>query len=296
MIRRFATLATSISCFFAAAASADTATLMSETEFRNAIISAMQDTSETELCVARLSDDSFRAGLTTESCDYFAYLENLYIEYENDPARGEALISETAEKYVRLIHTGIDDTNFEERLVVQLRPASYLDENTHSTDGAIVARPFAGDLVAVLMLDSPETLAAVTEARLTNNGVSVEQAFDLAIQNTRSRMGEVYQDEYQKIDFLSSSNGLISGQIWLPETCSAETRDAAYFIYDHNSMMKVNLNNPLGVSNMLSLATGLVGQGESMANSVVRCKSGKWSQLWPAQTAEVTSFRFDPRL
>lgn len=296
MIRQIATIATSVSCLFAATASADPTSLMSELQFRNAVISAMQETSETELCVARLSDDSFRAGLSTESCDYFAYLDQLYIEYQNDPANADALIHETADRFVRLIHTGIDDTNFEERLVVQLRPASYLNENKQSTQGDIVSRPFAGDLVAVLMLDSPETLAAVTSARLEANNVSVEQAYDLAIQNTRSRMGEVYQDEYEKIDFLSSSNGLISGQIWLPESCDAESRDAAYFIYDHNGMMKVNLNNPLGVSKMLSLANGLVGQGESMANSVVRCKSGEWSQLWPSQTAQVTAFRFDPKL
>lgn len=294
MIRRAAAIATSAICLLAGQAFAQSDDLLSPIEFRNAVIEAMQAESETELCVARLSDDSFRAGLTQESCDYFAYLDNLYDDYLADPTSGEDIISENASNYVRLITAGIDDENFAERLVVQLRPSNYVTTNARSTNGTLVARPFAGDMVAVLMLDSPETLAAVSEERLAANEVSVDEAYQLAIENTRARMGDVFTEEYKKINFLSSSNGLISGQLWLPETCSSESRDAAYMVYDRNGLMKVNLSDPLGLSNLLAVANGLVIQGEALTTSVVRCKNGEWTQLWPTQTAEIQAV--DPRL
>lgn len=295
MIRRFAAvIATSAICLLAGQASAQSEDLLSPVEFRNAVIDAMQAESDTELCVARLSDDSFRAGLTQSSCDYFAYLDNVYAQYAEDPSLGETLIAENASNYVRLISAGIDDSNFRDRLVVQLRPSNYVTTNARSTDGTLVARPFAGDMVAVLMLDSPETLAAVSKERLEANSVSEDEAYELAIKNTRDRMGEVYSEEYKKISFLTSSNGLISGQIWLPETCSADSTDAVYFVYDRNGLMSVNLSDPLGVSNLLAVANGLVIQGEAMTSSVVRCKSGQWTQLWPTQSAQIQAV--DPRL
>ena len=294
MFKRFDAIATSAICLFGGYATAQSDELLSPAEFRNAVIEAMQAESDTELCVARLSDDSFRAGLTQKSCDYFAYLDTIYDEYTAEPARADELISENASTYVRLITAGIDDTNFKERLVVQLRPSSYMTDNARSSDGTLVARPFAGDMVAVLMLDSAETLAAVSAERLEENAVSEDEAFELAIANTRARMGDVYTEEYRKINFLTSANGLISGQIWLPEVCSADSRDAVYMVYDRNGVMKVNLDDPLGVSNLLAVANGLVIQGEAMSSSVVRCKSGQWTQIWPTKSAELTGL--DPRL
>ena len=288
MLQRFAVIATSLTLGLSAGAYAAEDHTMSVLEFRNAIISAMQSEYEGELCVKRLSDDSFRAGPKEDDCEYYAYLDSAYAAYQEAPVQGADMIGQTATDYVRLMTAGIDETNFEERLVVQLRPTSYMADSDKEENPLkeLVARGFAGDMVAVLMLDSAETLAAVSAGQLAEHGLSEDRAFQLAVDNTRARMGEVHVDEYRKIDFMSSANGLISGQVWLPETCNAQSRDAVYFVYDRNGIMAVNLDNVLGISNLIAVANGLVVQGESLTSSVIRCKSGQWTQLWPSQSAE----------
>ncbi|MAP96191.1 MAG: hypothetical protein CMK07_14690 [Ponticaulis sp.] len=259
---------------------------MSTTAFRNAVISSMQDQSASELCVARLTDESFRVGPSMDDCEYHAFVDGAYAEYTDEPERADEIIASLASNYVSVISEGIDESNFEARLVVQLRAESYAHDVDASDDASLVARPFAGDLIAVLMLDSAQTLAAVSASQLADHGITEDQAFEMAKANTRSRMGDVLVDEYRKINFLSSSNGLISGQMWLPETCDGQSADAVYFLYDRNGVMKVGLDNPLGVSNLLSVANGLVIQGEAMTSSVVRCKNGQWTQLWPTRSAD----------
>lgn len=267
--------------------------LLSARDFRNEVISAMQADAETDMCVVRLTDDSFRAGPSRENCEYYAYTDAAYLAYTASPDQLGVLVSESADQYVRLMQAGLDETNFEDRLVVQLRPTSYIDSHNIDGDTDMVTRHFTGDLIAVMMLDSAETLATVTHEQLAEHGVSVDEAFTLAAQNTRSRMGDVSVDEYRSINFLSSSNGLISGQIWLPETCSMASDDAAYFVWDRNGLMSVEMDNVIGISNLLSMANGLVVQGDAMSGTVVSCRSGQWSQLWPAQQqAEVRSLSF----
>ncbi|MAI89188.1 hypothetical protein [Ponticaulis sp.] len=259
-------------------------------EFRNSVIETMQALSDEELCFVRLSEESFRSGTSPDNCDFEAHLDAAYRTYVSSPETLDSVIADYAGQYVDLITAGIDYSNFENRLVVQLRSRSYVRNVNLGADSPLVARPFAGDLMAVLMLDSPQTLAAVSEEQLADQDVSADEAFELAVGNTRELMGEVREDEYRRIQFASSSNGLISGQIWLPETCNASSEDAVYFLYDRNGLMSVSMEDALGVSNLLAVANGLVIQGEALTSSVVSCQSGQWTQLWPARTADNSAF------
>ena len=256
-------------------------------EFRDSVINRITSQSETDICVARLSDGGFRSGPSTDNCEYYSYLDTAYTEYELAPQQLDEIVTRHAERVVSVMFAEPDETNFAERLVVQLRPVSYL--NKAGKDEAPVVRRFAGDMIAVLMLDSAKSIATVTEKQLAEHGLTEETAFAVSAENLRNRMGEVFVDEYRHIDMLSSANGLISGQVWLPETCSAESQDAVYFVYDHNGLMKVSMQDMVGVSNLLAVANGMVAQGSSLANSVVSCHSGQWSQLWPSLQASLSS-------
>ena len=264
--------------------------LMTPREFRNAIIETMQDATDDALCFVRISDEAFRSGPSADDCDYQAYTDVAYEQYTNAPDTSDTLITEQAERYVALISAGVDMENFSERLVVQLRSRAYVRNANLTSDSGLVAQPFTGDLMAVLMLDSPQTLAAVSNEQLELQGVSPDEAFELAISNTRSLMGDVREDDYRRIQFTSSSNGLISGQIWLPEMCTAESEPAAYFLYDRNGLMTVPMSDALGVSNLLAIANGFALQGEGVSSSVVRCSGGEWSTLWPATSADSSAF------
>lgn len=255
-------------------------------EFRDTVIEAVQTRSDDAVCVARLTDGGFRSGPSTDNCEFYSYLDAAYAEYSVAPETLPDIVSRHADTVVTVMTAGIDETDFNERLVVQLRPASFLSQADEDT--MPVTRRFAGDLIAVLMLDSKTSIATVSTRQLSAHGLTEEKAFAMAAANLRDRMGEVYVDEYRHINMLSSSNGLISGQIWLPETCSETASDAVYFVYDHNGLMRVNMADMVGVSNLLSVANGMVLQGSSLASSVVSCKSGNWSQLWPSRTASIS--------
>lgn len=279
-----------LSGLFSFPALAQSEELVSPRDFRNAIIQSMQETSEDTLCFVRISDEAFRAGPSADNCDYQAYTNVAYEQYELAPETLDQIVDEQAQRYVSLIEAGVDMENFSERLVVQLRSRAYVRNANLTSESGLVVEPFTGDLVAVLMLDSPQTLAAVSNDQLASQGVTREQAFELAISNTRDLMGDVRADDYRRIHFTSSSNGLISGQIWLPEMCNAESEDAAYFLYDRNGLMSVEMDDALGVSNLLAIANGFALQGEGVSNSVVRCSGGEWSTLWPAASADSSTF------
>ncbi len=279
-----------LSGLFSFPALAQSEELVSPRDFRNAIIQSMQETSEDTLCFVRISDEAFRAGPSADNCDYQAYTNVAYEQYELAPETLDQIVDEQAQRYVSLIEAGVDMENFSERLVVQLRSRAYVRNANLTSESGLVVEPFIGDLVAVLMLDSPQTLAAVSNDQLVSQGVTREQAFELAIGNTRDLMGDVRADDYRRIHFTSSSNGLISGQIWLPEMCNAESEDAAYFLYDRNGLMSVQMDDALGVSNLLAIANGFALQGEGVSNSVVRCSGGEWSTLWPATSADSSAF------
>ena len=279
-----------LSGLFSFPALAQSEELVSPRDFRNAIIQSMQETSEDTLCFVRISDEAFRAGPSADNCDYQAYTNVAYEQYELAPETLNQIVDEQAQRYVSLIEAGVDMENFSERLVVQLRSRAYVRNANLTSESGLVVEPFTGDLVAVLMLDSPQTLAAVSNEQLASQGVTREQAFELAIGNTRDLMGDVRADDYRRIHFTSSSNGLISGQIWLPEMCNAESEDAAYFLYDRNGLMSVQMDDALGVSNLLAIANGFALQGEGVSNSVVRCSGGEWSTLWPAASADSSAF------
>ncbi len=279
-----------LSGLFSFPALAQSEELVSPRDFRNAIIQSMQETSEDTLCFVRISDEAFRAGPSADNCDYQAYTNVAYEQYELAPETLDQIVDEQAQRYVSLIEAGVDMENFSERLVVQLRSRAYVRNANLTSESGLVVEPFIGDLVAVLMLDSPQTLAAVSNDQLASQGVTHEQAFELAIGNTRDLMGDVRADDYRRIHFTSSANGLISGQIWLPEMCNAESEDAAYFLYDRNGLMSVQMDDALGVSNLLAIANGFALQGEGVSNSVVRCSGGEWSTLWPATSADSSAF------
>ena len=272
----------SVFCFAQMAVADD---LLSQNDFREALISRLQTQSDTPVCAHDLADGGFRAGPSADNCEYYAYVDTTYASYVVAPDRLDEILDNEATRLLQVIEGGVDETGFEDRLVVQLRPNSFLTTTSGEHDDAMVTRRFTQDLVAVLMLDSAETISVVDEDQLVEFGLTEDDAFDLAIANTRDRMGNVNVNTYKTLEVLSSDNGLITGELWLPETCNAQSRDAVYFVYDYNGVLKADRNNVIGISNLLSMARGMVNQGKSATDSVVSCSSGKWSQLWPAPQA-----------
>lgn len=262
-------------------------TLLSPDGFRDALIENIESRGESELCLARLENAGLKLGLSAGHCDYHAYTETAYVDYLGAPSQLGTILNAEADRLFSIMNAESDMSGFADRLVVQLRPKDFVHEANDGAERTLAARRFAGDMYAVLMLDSPETLSVVYEDTLSTQGLSEDHAFALAAENTRLRMGDVISDDYGAVTRMYSQNGLISGQVWLPETCASNSADAVYFLYDYNGVLKVDESDMMGISKLLSYARHMIGEGSSLSETVVSCTSGEWRQLWPATHASL---------
>ena len=268
---------------------ADTATLMSRDDLREALIESLQDRLDPSTCIVKLKNAALRMGPTREECQYFIQTDRIFSFYTMDPESLSEIVAFETDRLSAILEGGVSNDNFADRLVVQLRGADFLRQVKASQDEALVARQFTTDLHAVLMLDSEDTLAAISPSQLSEYGLEEKEAFELALQNTRHRMGDIRQELFDGMTVLSSANGLITGQVWLPETCQAESEAAFYFLYDQNGVLKVEADNLLGISNLLSIARGMSSEGRSLTNSVLSCRDGQWSEHWSAREASLSA-------
>ena len=281
MLHRVRALVPAIAAFAVLAVPAQAGEQLSKAEFRDTLMDVMQANSADYLCLRTLEDGGFRTGLSAQSCDYFNYVDLVYDAYQANPDQLQSILDEEAARLLSIMTAGVDQSDFDQRLVIQMRGADFVATATKPGEPPIAARAFTEDLQAVLMLDSAETLSTVSVETLKAQGLSEDEAFQIAIGNTRDRMGAVSSQSYDNMTVLSSENGLISGELSLPETCSASSEDAYYFIYDYNGVLKADSDNLVGVSKLLSIARGMSKDDASVTSSVVRCQSGEWDQFWP---------------
>lgn len=181
--------------------------------------------------------------------------------------------------------------NFSDRVVVQIRTEEFIKAVEAREGRKLVYEPFLGDMVAVLMLDSEETISAVYYDELSAHDVDETVVFELAHKNTRDRMGEVISNPLTlNVEQVMSGNGLISGQMTLPETCAVGTQDQVYFLYDYNGVLKVDAEDMLGVARLAAYARNLILTEKSLSNTVMMCQDGEWLEV--AQGASVRGFTF----
>ena len=261
--------------------SAVSQTFMTNDAFRDAMLQKFETMLGENACLFKLQNGGIRAGFSADSCDFQVYTKTAYFRYLGAPDQLDAILSEEVARVQAVMQQKATDDNFRERLVVQLRPKSFFS----GLKNPVVATRFAGDMYAVLMLDSPQTLEAVSVKQLTEQNLTEADAFQLGAANTRARMGQVVQDEFGDVSRLYSENGLISGQVWLPETCSGASVSTAYFLYDYNGVLRVTGDDIIGLSKLISYARNMVGNGTALSHTIVRCDSGVWKQLWPVTQA-----------
>jgi|GEM_PF-4019132 len=210
------------------------------------------------------------------------YTDYAYSVYESDPQSLDAVI----DRWISALplNGDIDTSDAANRLVIVLRPIDYLQSIPESHREQMVHRPFQGDLLAMMMLDSPTTLASASLDMLEEEGIDVDDAFILAEANTRRLMGDVYGENYDGIEVLESSNGLITGLPWLPETCRAGGPDIAMMVMDRDFVMKVDFDpNSEPFNRFMDAAAGMIMDGETFSTGVLLCTDGNWRFMAPTR-------------
>ena len=244
--------------------------------FQRVFYSFLEAEFDQPLCFRALDAASFRFGRDGEHCDNVVHLATAYEQYLTAPDRIDPLLTGISRTVATTFSAepGIT-SDFRDALIVQLRPTRYF---ASASDEDIVSHPFAGDLSAVLMLDGETTLKTVSREMLAEAKLNDADAFRLAKDNLRRRMGPVYSEELQRVTLLESGTALITGALALPETCSAGAPEAVYFVFDPNGLMKADLTNPVGVSNLLGIAGQMMSDGTTLSQTVIQCSNGEWTQ------------------
>lgn len=161
------------------------------------------------------------------------------------------------------------------RLVVVLRPQAYLDSVSPELRAALITRPFAGDLHAVLMLDSPETLQTVSRGALANIGVDETGAFAAAAENLRVRMGPLVREKVERIETVDAGSGLATGGLWLPEACKPDSPERLVLVYRRNAYIVADGADRDAREDFAAAVQTLTREGAFSATPLT-CTGGAW--------------------
>ena len=262
--------------------------LLSPSEFRDEVMAAMTSAGGFE-CIEAVNEWSVRFGKTPDACEAQLFIDNTYSLYKDSPADREFLIERLAGFAVSNIVRGEEiGTTDRERLVVLLRPENYLRGTGTLFEDApkLVSRPFAGDLFALLMLDSPTALRAVRVEDLSDLGLSQDEAFGLATTNLRNLMGPVERviDEETGIEIVGAPSALGSGVLWLPEACTAETEPYVVHLWDRDSYIAAKFSDSQALEAFSIMTANMIAAQDTLHNTILYCIDGEWVAATPELT------------
>lgn len=258
---------------------------MTISEFRDAIVSAMTE-EYPDWQIAPVGTDTieyFQSKTPSSEEPPGTYFVNYgYAQYILDP--------ESLEDYIKQVVLAVglespDLDQYQTRLVILLRPDTYLAPPMEGTPN-IVTIPFDGDLIGAFFLDSPETLTGFQVPHLEKLGLSVDQITTIAKANLKERLGDVYVEDYEGLEILSTETGLAAGIPILEETCTAEVSNNAWWLADRNTLVRTEFEGgPEMLDPRLELLMAIVGQAvaENAAYSEVifLCLDGNQQLMTP---------------
>lgn len=267
--------------FFAAGvASAYAQDLLSPREFRDAGVARIRTLAPDARVVLRddLGVTVVRPG-QAEGDGMQINFDNAYNFYRDDPSQLEFLI----DRWSRLavdppMERGID------RIVSILRPQGHVDSYNQVLASAprpmqLITRPFVGDLLQVMVFDSAEAVAYATEDQVSELGLSIEEAWILALVNIPTRMGEVEEtrvEELPGIVIVGAGNGIAPSNLIGPGFCAGANARNLVLVSDREGYL---MGEPAAADAFYGLADWLIRRGESASTTIMECREGRLSPV-----------------
>lgn len=234
-------------------------------------VAALLRAERPDLCIRVVDEWTLHFGESEEACEHFLAIDNMYREYLSDPGRLEDLQSRLARSGIAIM-SGRDMSNFANRLVVVLRPAGYAAFDDRFE---VVSRSFAGDLIAVMMLDSELTLSAVNPENLVEHDMSADEGFALAEINLRERMGDVVIESVDGMEVVGAESGLATGLLWLSESCTPQSEGSRALVFDRNTYVMVGQDDEANTA-FDRVAGAIISGGGSLSGTILSCNQGTW--------------------
>lgn len=254
---------------------------LSRASFTQEAMSAVK-ANEQVACVEPIDDGSFSFGADSEDCQTHTFFtDNMYEAYLADPLAKDAVIARLVSVSVASLtdqdKIGLMPDDFRERIVVLLRPAGYGESIPGVPAIPVVKKPFAGDMVVLLALDSPDSLAAVTKEMLGDIDTQESELYALAFENTRERVDELQIQTDKDIEFVSAVSGLATGHLSLPESCDADTAPYYAVVLDRDTYARTPASATKGVAALASYLVKARKQNAGFSQTLLSCDSGIWS-------------------
>jgi len=124
-----------------------------------------------------------------------AFLDNVYVTYTQTPTAARAAMMARWARGIG-VRVTIPETfaEAEPRIMPQVRPYEALWIPAYDRTASYAYVPVAGDLVATLVYDLPDSTMSVGDAHLDRWGVSLQTAFDSAMRNLRRHSADAWRE------------------------------------------------------------------------------------------------------
>lgn len=263
------------------------ARLLSPGEFRDRVIAALKQADAT--IGVEVIDDlalNIKRGEATSG----ARLTTGYDEYSQNPATLDSIVA----KWVSVFLTSVSNTpvvepaDVGEALVVVLRPKAYLAiQASNGQSLSQVWRPFGGDLVQLMMLNSNTMLMVATPDLLKQAGVSEQEAWKLAERNLHGLVGPLDMGDLPDNGpfIVSAQSGLATGTLAAPGMCDATgsryNEGRIMLVVDRNSYIEALPGADSSVERFWAFAKPHLGAGDFLSDTPLTCRGGKWVEVKP---------------
>lgn len=226
----------------------------------------------------RLDDETVEITLPGKARDR-ASLRMAYIEYLRDPEQVEDVIS-------RVIATlSQDDSELAanaDRLVVILRPPEPTVELGPAEAEGLLTRPFAGDLVQVLAIDSAASIRYADAEDLGELGMTEDQAWARALANLPVRMGELDVgplEEAEDLIAVGNESGLAPSVLLLPGACDAGKSGLPILVLARHFFVQPADGTAETMGGFWRLAEFEKTSPEAFSREVIACRDGRWATV-----------------
>lgn len=247
------------------------------TQFRDEVAAAIR-AERPGGCLLIDGPSTMRLGPSAADCASTLDVGNTYTEVITGRARKDEMIARLARLAITSPAT-TPVTGDRARLVVVLRPQAYIDSVPAAAQADIVRRPFAGDLFAVLMLDSADALQTASRASVASMGLDEAGAFALAAENLRARMGPLAREKLlRSIESVDAASALATGGLWLPEACKADTGVRLALVTMRNGYIALDNPDAGARAEFVEVARALIERG-ALSRTPIVCTGGVWRVL-----------------
>lgn len=250
---------------------------LSPNAFKGVVLSFLEQEFGDAMCAQIDDAGRLMVGQQAQLCDMQVKTDTLYQRYISEPELIDDQLEHFAETVKHDLMTAHSDVLRASELVVVLRSVRQMPELA-SAETPLVSRPFLGDLYEVLMINKSHRLIAARQVDLQTLKLTADDAITLARQQLSAHLGAINAQVMHEVTLQVAASGLASGLPLMQESCTSNTQDAFWYVFDKNMVMTANTDNPVAVSNLLKLSRQAKADQTAFSDTVLMCRKGRWAE------------------